>query len=222
MSLVHLCVTSFDNPLEENLFYDYLSLLPTDLRLRNQRFLRWQDKHSHLFGKLLLIEALKLHRIEWNVWDYIKYNEFQRPLLTLADYDFNISHSGGFVVCALGKDIRLGIDIEENKTVNINNFRSMLTTKQWHEINCSENPSLEFYKYWTIKESVIKADGRGFAIPLERLELINDMVEFENKKWFTHQLKLGKGYSAAIATSRKTSFKIQYFDFYQTKTLSIV
>lgn len=220
MTPIDIFFTSIKDPLGENLFSDYLSLLSPELRERNSRYLRWQNRHEHLFGKLLLIEALKRYGVEGDIWNRIAYNAYQRPYLKMHGYDFNISHSGSFVICAIGRDIRLGIDIEENKKVNLKNFRNIMTPGQWDEINTANFPLKTFYKYWTIKESVIKADGRGFYIALDELEVKDNTVQIDGKQWLVNELEFASGYSAALATDRLSAFKIHEIDFYRYSPLN--
>ncbi|WP_157494246.1 4'-phosphopantetheinyl transferase family protein [Fulvivirga imtechensis] len=220
--MINIFFTSFKEPLEQDLMSEYLSLLSPELRERNSRFLRWQNRHEHLLGKLLLIEALRMYGVERNIWDYIRYNSYQRPYLTLPGYDFNVSHSGDFVVCAIGKNIRLGIDIEENRKVNFKNFHSLMTPGQWDEINRANNPLKEFYRYWTIKESVIKADGRGFAISLDELEVKNNSVQYEDEQWLVTELEFANGYSGALATDEWSEYKMHEIDFYRSSPASRV
>lgn len=212
---VHIFSTSFKEPLQQRDFSDYLSLLSLELRERNSRYLRWQNRHAHLFGRLLLAEALRTFGIEGDIWENIVYNDYKRPYLTLSDYDFNISHSGDYVVCAIAKNVRLGIDIEENRKVNLTHFRNIMTPDQWEEINDAATPLKTFYKYWTIKESVIKADGRGFYIPLDELEVKHNTVQFEDRLWFVKELQYADGYSAALATSQVADYKFHSVDFYK-------
>ena len=214
MALVHIFSTFFKAPLRQSLFSDYLSLLSPELKEKNSRYVRWQDRHSHLLGKLLLIEALRIHGIETSVWNRIEYTAYRRPYIVLSGFDFNISHSGNFVICAIGKNTRLGIDIEENREVNLKNFRRVITADQWSKINNAHYPLKEFFKYWTIKESVIKADGRGFLIPLDKLEIENSTVQYEDKRWFVQELEFDSNYSAALATDQLSEFKLHSIDFY--------
>ncbi|MBL6446017.1 4'-phosphopantetheinyl transferase superfamily protein [Fulvivirga sp. 29W222] len=218
--MIDIYTTTFKEPLKPAVFSEYLSRLPSDLIEMNSRYLRWQNRHAHLLGRLLLVEALKAYGIESNIWNSIKYNEYKRPYLTLNEYDFNISHSGDFVTCAIGKNIRLGIDIEENRKVNLKHFRNIMTLGQWDEINSASAPLKVFYKYWTIKESVIKADGRGFYIPLDELEVEQNSVQFEDKLWFVKEIEFANGYSASLATDQPSSFKMHYIDFYEPGTAS--
>lgn len=212
--MIDIFFTTIKEPLEESLYSDYLSLLPLDLREKNERFLRWKDRHAHLFGRLLLLNALKHHHIENNIWDQITYNSYKRPNFDLQEYDFNISHSGDYVLCAIGKNVRLGVDVELNQERNFKDFQNLMTPNQWNEIQSSENATKTFYKYWTIKESVIKADGRGFYIPLEALEVKDNTVQFDNKLWFINEFVLADGYSTALATSQKSTYKLHELDFY--------
>jgi 4'-phosphopantetheinyl transferase len=206
--------------MEPSLFEEYLALLPADLRERNSRYIHWQNRHSHLLGKLLLLEAFKMNGFGSNVWRYVAYDSYQRPCLTLHDFDFNISHSGNLVVCAVGRNTRLGIDIEENRKVDLGNFHDVMSPKQWEEINSADCPLKEFYKYWTIKESVIKADGRGFFIPLDKLELKNSTVGYGDRLWFVQALPFNSEYSAALATDQVSAFRIHEIDFSIFKKLT--
>jgi 4'-phosphopantetheinyl transferase len=214
MNLINIFITSFTDQLERGLFLDYLSFLSPELIEKNSNYVRWQNRHSHLFGKLLLIEALKEHGIENDIWKYVAYNAYQRPYLTLNEYDFNISHSGDYVICAVGKKIKLGIDIEENRNVNFQNFKQVMSPGQWNKINHSNYPMKEFYKYWTIKESVIKADGRGFTIPLDELEVNNNTIHYDDQSWFLKEVEIDSDYSATLATNQLSEFKIHEIDFY--------
>ncbi len=214
MNDVKIYYTIFENALPQSSFSAYLSALSFELQEKNSRYIRWQDRHSHLFGKLLLIEALKDYGLESDFWNYVKYSDYSRPYFAFGEVDFNISHSGGFVICAIGEGIRLGIDVEKNRAINIKNFRSVMNTSQWDEIENAHNPIEIFFKYWTIKESVIKADGRGLAIPLEELAVNNNIVRYDNNSWFLHELNINNNYSAAMATNQFTQFKIHRVNFY--------
>ncbi|GGX32858.1 4'-phosphopantetheinyl transferase family protein [Aquimarina muelleri] len=216
MQPINIFFTSFKKPLDQEVFSDYLSLLPVELREKNLRYIRWQNRHAHLFGRLLLMEALKIYGVEKDIWEHIAYTSYHRPYLTLNGYDFNISHSGDFVICAIGKNVRLGIDIEENRDVDFKRFWNIMTPDQWDEINRSSCSLKMFYKYWTIKESVIKADGRGFYIPLDKLEVKNNTVQLEEKLWFVNELEFTSGYSVALTTSKLSTFKMHEVNFYKS------
>ncbi|MDR3058737.1 MAG: 4'-phosphopantetheinyl transferase superfamily protein [Prevotella sp.] len=213
MSLVYIFATCFEKPLHSDIFSEYLSVLPIEVQEKNLRYIRWQNKHSHLFGRLLLIEALKKYNYVNNIWDYIAYNSYERPYFIYDQLDFNISHSGKYVICAIGENIRLGVDIEENNNINLKDFYNIMSPDQWRRINNTDYPLKEFYKYWTIKESVIKADGRGFSLPIDTLDIINDTVECDNKLWFIREMEFGDGYSLALATSREVDYEIIWMNF---------
>jgi 4'-phosphopantetheinyl transferase len=217
MNFINIFFTYFKDPLEQSLFSTYLSVLSPELREKNSRYVRWQNKHSHLFGKLLLLEAFKKYGFEKNIWDCIVYNSHERPCFLSNEYDFNISHSGNYVICAIGKNIKLGIDIEVNKDIDFKNYQEVMTPNQWNEIKKSNSPVKEFYKYWTIKESIIKADGRGFLIPFDKLEIKNNTVQYDDKLWFVKKIKINEEYATALATNRLSKFKIHEINFYNKR-----
>jgi 4'-phosphopantetheinyl transferase len=212
-SLINVFYTTLKFPLPESLYSQYLSLFPREMQKVNSRYLRWKDRHLHLFGKLLLIEGLKIHDYHSGDLFNIQYNEYNRPYLN-DDIDFNISHSGDYVVFAITKGSRLGVDIEEIKKINLNDFQRVMTPSQWDKIYSAKYPVKEFYRYWTIKESVIKAEGKGLSIPLDKLEVNNNIVQYDGKSWLVHTLEVSNSYCAAIATNQLSEYKINEMDFY--------
>lgn len=89
-----------------------------------------------------------------------------------------------------------------------------MTAAQWDEVHKAEDPINIFYKYWTIKESVIKADGRGFIIPLDQLEVKDNVVQYEGRQWFVKDFKFANAYSAALASDQLSSYSVYHKSFY--------
>jgi 4'-phosphopantetheinyl transferase len=158
-----------------------LADLPAEIRQKVKSYRRWQDAHGALFGKLLLQKALIDSGYSGdlaNLW----YTEFRRPYLPEGP-DFNIYHSGCRVVCALSLDGRIGIDLEEVRDLGIDDFRGQFTPHEWQSISSSAVPLFDFYTYWTAKESVLKADGRGLTVPLSSLVVMGSTVTVEGFTW---------------------------------------
>ena len=71
-----------------------------------------------------------------------------------------------------------------------------------------------FYRVWSRKEAVIKADGRGIAIGLDRFDVNageppalldarwEGAVPGEAAQWSLHSLEAPSGYAAALAVRR--------------------
>lgn len=97
-------------------------------------------------------------------------DNYGRPFLKQAlinNFDFNISHSGDYVVLALS-DQRLGIDVEKIRPVDFKIAETCFHDKESEHLNRDPEKQLEnFYKLWTLKESFIKAVGEGLSYPLK-------------------------------------------------------
>ncbi len=212
--MVTIFLTRFDKPLTEKQYNEYKSLLSDDLQKKNAKYMFWQDRHAHLFGKLLFIEALKSIGIKENFWSYLRYNTYQRPCLNINGYDINVSHSGYYVICGISREKRVGIDIEKIKSIKLNNFRNVMSPSQWERINNSENRLQEFYRYWTIKESVVKADGQGMYFPFDKLHIIDSTVNCNQKTWYINEIEIDTSYKLALATDKQSDFKIERKNYY--------
>lgn len=80
---------------------------------------------------------------------------------------FSLSHSGDWAVCAIG-DHPLGVDIEKCEPGRPDIASRFFHRDEVRYLN-SLLPSMRedaFYKLWTLKESFVKATGRGMDLPL--------------------------------------------------------
>ena len=150
-------------------FQALLGRLPGVMQQKILRFRRWQDAYGSLLGKLLLQTAMKKAGLPGDL-NGLLVSAYGRPYWA-AGPDFNISHSGTRVACVLSLQGRVGIDLELCADLSIGDFQSQFTAAEWATITGSETPLLTFYRYWTAKESLIKADGRGLQIPLDGIEI---------------------------------------------------
>jgi len=63
------------------------------------------------------------------------------------------------------------------------------------------SPLNAFYRFWTAKESILKADGRGLGIPLHSLDLSRSMIlTLDNTTWAVHELPLFDDYACHYCT----------------------
>lgn len=186
-----------------------LKRLPQDLLIKNENYKRWKDRDLNLLGKLLLIEGLKLYGIESKCLKDLQYNTYGKPYLNL-DIDFNISHSGDYAICGLAKGLKLGVDIEKIERFDMNSITGVFTKNESFFINSSEKKEKTFYDYWTIKESVVKAMGRGLSIPLEDIEVNKNLqVSYNNDTWYIQKVHIDHLYSCHIA-SNDNLIKLNY------------
>lgn len=175
-----------------------MQLLPTHMVERSKKYFRWQDAQAYLLGRMLLMEGFNKLGLEFRLIHNLKYTENNRPYLS-NDLDFNISHSGDYVVCAIAKKRRIGVDIEKINDINFMHYLSHFTQREWLTINGSIHPNNEFYRYWTIKEAAIKADGRGLNIPLNEVEVASD-VAIQQKRWYYRQLYVQHEYMLHVVS----------------------
>lgn len=175
--------------------------LPSQVISAAGRYKRWQDAQAFLWGRYLLTEGLQYFGFEKNILPDIQYTTYNRPYLPVP-LDFNISHSGDYIVCAF-TDNKTGIDIEAIRPVDINDFSSCFSANELSAINNAPDIYDEFFRCWTIKEAVIKADGRGLSLPLETIS-VSEQIVIEGNSWFIHKIDIARGYQAHLATNEAT------------------
>jgi 4'-phosphopantetheinyl transferase len=95
---------------------------------------------------------------------------------------FNLSHSGKWILCGVG-DKNIGLDVEIIKEINLNVAKRFYADEEYYSIIAVSKYEQQrlFYRYWTLKESYIKAEGLGLSIPLNSFSFqigINNICMF--------------------------------------------
>jgi 4'-phosphopantetheinyl transferase len=125
-----------------------------------------EDRH-HLSGKekVALLsrvsrEALKLSAEKIGVMlGELLQDENGAPLPYDGNY-WSLSHKPKYVAAVVSKE-RIGIDIEEIKPRSESLFSYVATDREWE---LSKEKSWDaFFRYWTAKEAISKANGIGIA-----------------------------------------------------------
>lgn len=174
---LHLWVCLPETIQDPSLLQRYLDLLNPEEKVQQKRFLRPSDRHRYLITRALIRTTLSkyLPRPPKD-WRFV-FNQYGKPSIDPAQQDiplsFNISHSKDMIVCLVGLDLELGVDVE------------MITRKVSFEMlaeyNFAKGEALHiashttdeqkrehFFRYWTLKEAYIKARGMGLALPLDQ------------------------------------------------------
>src|SRR5437016_1712626 len=118
--MVKIYYTINDRQFDRQALSFHLGALPLNVRQKALRFRKWQDMQAAILGKLLLKKGLQDYGFMPEL-ESIQYTDFDRPYLQ-GTLDFNISHSGLFVVCAFADIGRIGVDIEACQPFAITDF----------------------------------------------------------------------------------------------------
>lgn len=180
----------------------YKDVLPYGLFEKISKFKRREDCQATILGRLLIWAGLTRLSYKEDCLEYLKYTPYGKPYVDDRTH-FNLSHSGRYVVCAFSRE-DVGIDIEKIKPVEIHCLEHLFSEREKCEIKQSPNPLKEFFRLWTIKESISKAIGKGLALPVEYLEVSdNNIVNFFNTSWYIQELDCFKDYSCNVALKSK-------------------
>jgi len=196
-------IASIDSIPADLLSDEFLTRLPLLEQARISRLCRILDRKRSLLGLRLLEEAINNNNVTWN-WDMFRRDWAGRPGIrkdrSRPGYDFNISHSGDIVVCAIGPG-RLGIDVEKVMPVDINDFYSVIPESALKTILDSSRIEDEFFRLWTRIESVIKADGSGFSVELDTIRINANIATLGSERWNYHDVDIAPGYACCLAYS---------------------
>lgn len=145
-----------------------LPFIPESKLAKLDRYRNRADYQRSLIGEAL-VRALICQGLGFeNAKICFCQNEFGKPFLKdIEGFHFNLSHSGKWVVCAVDSDM-VGIDIEEMKQIDLSIARNYFSGNEYRDLTqLDEEKRLSyFFDLWTLKESYIKAVGKGLSLPL--------------------------------------------------------
>ena len=196
----------------------FQDLLDGPERERAERFLRDEDRRRFIAAHGLLRTLLGRYldappeRLEFltGLWG----KPALRRKAGMDDVRFSVSHSEGLVLFAFARGREVGVDVECVQP----DFRWEPIAKRFFlpgEVAAlSALPDADrgaaFFSFWTCKEAYVKATGRGFSLPPDRVEIFwkpdhTPMVldvpspAQAARRWALRSLPLGRRRAAAIA-----------------------
>ncbi len=203
---VHVLTGKLASQISDKELGRLVNRLPDSFHSQVYRYQKKEDIQASAIGKLLLLEGLKtFYGLGADVLNCIKYNKYNKPYLNGKDIAFNISHSSGLVLCAFSDTIKIGVDVEKVRPINIEEFSKVFTGQELHRIYHSTDQYLEFFTYWTKKEALLKAEGLGLRIPLTDISFnyAGDQAEVLSTLWFLNPLDVDHKYCGWVATDKQ-------------------
>lgn len=208
------------------LYWSYLSSSE-----KKQATLYLTDKLAgdYIISRGFLREKLAYHiKVSPNLIEFF-YGNNGKPFLknNTEDLQFNISHSNDRICMAVTQNQQVGVDIEfRDKSLNHEELYEFVLSNEElqfiQNLDKGEIRQMFFYNFWSKKEAIVKALGKGFDYPINNINLIkNDtLVNFaytyntgEERKWYYLTLNLDDYYSSAVACENKHN-KIVCIEFY--------
>jgi 4'-phosphopantetheinyl transferase len=153
-------------------------LLSDEERVRCERFRTPELQRQYLLARAL--QRIVLSRYASSVapaeWQFVK-GEHDKPSLAMPfeahGLHFNLTHARGLVAFAVAR-MPVGIDVENfaMRDPPLEVARSYFTGFEADALESlpSEAQRARFFALWTLKESWLKADGRGLSAGLENAE----------------------------------------------------
>ena len=91
-------------------------------------------------------------------------DEHGKPYLQDNPRYFNVSHSGEYLAIAVSES-PVGIDIQGQKLIKDGMFKKVVQSEE--TLLIGENRQKDFLRLWALKESFVKAEGKGLRIALK-------------------------------------------------------
>lgn len=173
-------------------------LLPLVSAQRREQALRYK----HTFGQYcclqsykmlceLLAEWSRVHQLPINQQPIFLYNDYGAPYIEGGPH-FSISHCKRGIAVAVCEN-PIGIDIEAIRSFKPELMRKTMNEDEQLRITYSAIPEVEFIRFWTQKEALLKLQGTGIISDLHHV-----LTHAQDVFW-TEISPLDKGYICTIA-----------------------
>lgn len=197
------------------LFESFYALQPA-WRKKNIDSMRFaKDKRLSLGAGILLCHALPGTDPE-----AVNTGENGKPYLKNADVFFNLSHAGQFALCAVGPE-ELGCDIERIRPAREGIAQRFFHPEELAFLEAAPDAAEKerrFFRLWTLKESFIKATGKGLSQPLNSFCVLwenrSPVLKGEESRFAFREYTAPPGYACAVCAPAGSRFAkaLEYID----------
>lgn len=199
------------------------ALLSSDEIKRAYRFHFPHHQQRFIAGRSTLRQILSVYLEMAPEAIAFDYTDHEKPHLAhTPTLQFNLSHSDEIAVYAVTENYAVGIDIEKTQQ-NYHEavaFRYYNTSEQQLLLNTLQKErNRAFYQLWARKEAVVKAVGKGLAMPLSSFAVTLSPIEnlmFDNLPWTIVELDIHPDYQAALASPQNIK-RISFWKYIDQK-----
>jgi 4'-phosphopantetheinyl transferase len=200
--MIHVFYYQMTKRLPAASFNHYLQQVPPFIQKKIEAFRQWQDAERSLIGNILLIKGLKsLHYAGYSLAQ-LKFTEYNKPYFD-DKINFNITHSGQYIVCAISDCCKVGIDVEEVNKIPLVDFTEFFYDEEWQAVLNSPDQLHAFYTLWTKKEAFLKVIGSGLNVPLNQVVISDNSIAWRNQLWHLKEVLLGSNHISWLCTDQK-------------------
>jgi 4'-phosphopantetheinyl transferase len=193
-----------------------LELLDDVERSRYENYRRDVDKLRFLTGRALIrgVAAAELGKdprdiaIDSSCFDCGK--PHGKP--KIDGLEVSVSHSGNWVALAVTDTAPVGVDVEEVRDAEVDDLAGIAFSPAelavFKKVPQTDRKGA-FFTYWSRKEAVVKATGKGMSVPMSKLTLTahdappevvaSDAPEVDIAAVHMVDLHAGDGYRASVA-----------------------
>ncbi|MDM9630302.1 4'-phosphopantetheinyl transferase family protein [Robiginitalea aurantiaca] len=160
----------------------FLGILDDDELQRAHRYHFLKDKNRFIICRAFLKMALS-KTTGTNLSDIrIDTGHNKKPVLSShPDVFFNVSHSGQYALIAIG-DKPVGVDVERvNREFDFSDIKvKIFNPKERQVLDFAADTERQFYEFWTRKEAVLKATGKGIDDDFAQIPATDGFHELES------------------------------------------
>ena len=182
---------------DENIYKKYYDIVPCKRKGKADRIRKREDQALSIGAWVLYQKALE------------QSDETEEST-------FNLSHSGKYALCSIackGQNVKVGCDIEKIKKFHEKIVRRHFCCseqKYLFEIPEEKERTGEFYRYWVLKESFVKATRYGLSMGLDSFEIqcmnhgtvrLLKQPEYIQEHYFFHEYQKDGNYKIAVCST---------------------
>jgi 4'-phosphopantetheinyl transferase len=164
--MVHVFAAAIRDDSDHVLCAELVPLLSPRKRQRVESLVHRVDVERTLMGERLIRDIVKQELGLEGAAVRIETNAYGKPFLVgYPGFHFNLSHSGRWVVCAVGGS-PVGIDVERIGEADHQTAAYFFSAEEQEDLSAKPVPDRRsrFYHIWALKESFLKCTGKGFFI----------------------------------------------------------
>lgn len=186
---------------------EFFALLQPDEVNRAERYHRAEDRQRFIYARALLRVLTGSYTRQNSKQVRFTKDANNKPVLVgNTGWQMNVSHSGGWILLAVGK-VSLGVDVEQIQPQF--SFNDILTTSfslaEQAYVGAGPDSRRRFYQVWTRKEALVKATGNGMDDYFSQVPALDGLHRTESRiiggigDWQVRGFPISADYLGAVA-----------------------